>query len=368
MKFMLRSMWVLVALAWASGVSLCGAVELSRGTLDGAHFTIARNEAIDWNRRVLLIAHGFRPKTAPLVADLFPDQQAYATLLEEGWLIAKTSYRRNGIIIEDAIADLDNLRAHIDGEFGRPGRVIIEGDSMGGTIATHLMERDDDRYAGAVAIGAALDLRETGGAAGVTMRPLRPLLFMSNRSEISGPLAYAANAQTPPDRSDLRPPVFRIERDGHVNVNQAERLTAIRALNRWLDRGRSSLPPAQPFDATVQPTPRPSQVDLNRDRRGLVAEVIHISAIYGNVWINLQPSDLDQIGLKSGMWFQLEINGQTYRARYGKGFDSVERGQWVIFPNADGFFWVSRNWGNAAETADIALGDDVQIRRFPSSD
>ncbi len=367
MKFAVRFVRVLAVLVFAGGLPLIGGVGLQRGTLDGAHFAIARDESVGWNRQVLLIAHGYRPESAPLVADLFPEQLAYATLLREGWLVAKTSYRRNGIIVADAIKDLDNLRDHIASEFGQPSRIIIEGDSMGGTIATHLMEQEQPLYAGAVAVGAALDLRETDGASGVSMRPRQPLLFMSNRSEISGPLAYAQNAQLPADRLDLRPVVFRIERDGHVNVNQAERLAAIHALNRWLDRGRSSLPQPHPFDATVAPAALPSQVQFDDDQRGLVAEVTHISAIYGNVWINLQPADLKQIGLTSGLWFQLKINGETYRARHGKGFDSVERGQWVIFPNADGFFWVSRNWGNAAETANIALGDAVHIRRYPVS-
>ena len=40
--------------------------------------------------------------------------------------------------------------------------------------------------------------------------------------------------------------VFQIDRDGHVNVNQAERLHAIRVLNTWLDHGPSSLPRPQP--------------------------------------------------------------------------------------------------------------------------
>ncbi len=147
-------------LIFPSGL-LSAAVVTQRGTIEGAHYAIAHDQGLKWNKKLLLIAHGYRPENAPLIADLFPDQSAYATLITEGWIVAKTSYRRNGIIIADAIRDLDNLFQHISEEFGPPVRTIIEGDSMGGTIATLLMERDDHQYHGAVAVGAALDLKES---------------------------------------------------------------------------------------------------------------------------------------------------------------------------------------------------------------
>ena len=348
-------------------IHIFATVELTRGTIDGAHYTIARDSDREWNHSLLLIAHGFRSDAAPLVADLFPDQAAYASLIDEGWIIAKTSYRRNGMIIADAITDLDNLHAFVSDEFGRPQRSIIEGDSMGGTIATHLMEREDSRYHGAVAIGAALKLRENDAAPGVKRTPLRPLLFMANRSEILGPKAYISNAPLSPDTPQMRPALFRIDRDGHINVNQAERLIALRALNRWLDRGRQALPREQPFDATQPAQPQPSRVVFDHDNRGLVTKVSHVSAIYGNVWLDIQLADLERIGLDPGLWAEIRIDGKSYRFRYGQDFSSVERGEWVIFPNADGFFWLSRNWGNAAETADLAMGDEVHLRRLDSS-
>lgn len=94
------------------------AIEIARGELEGAHYAIAHNSASEWNRSLLLIAHGYRPESAPLVADLFPEQAAYAALLSEGWIIAKTSYRRNGIIVADAITDLDNLHDRVTADFG----------------------------------------------------------------------------------------------------------------------------------------------------------------------------------------------------------------------------------------------------------
>src|SRR5258707_4017357 len=74
------------------------------GEIEGAKFTLLRPHT--WNNRVLLLAHGLRDADRPLVADLFPEHLAYRALLDEGWIIAKTSYRRNGVIVADAIKDL----------------------------------------------------------------------------------------------------------------------------------------------------------------------------------------------------------------------------------------------------------------------
>lgn len=279
---------------------------LEQGELGGARFTVAR--AAQWNRRLLLLAHGARPESAPLLADLSPESFACKTLLDEGWIVAKTSFRRNGIILADAIADLDALRAHIVDQYGTPDRVLLEGESMGGLIVTLMAEREPEvlttvsrAYDGAVAIGAALEVREPNTTVGLTLQPRIPLVFLTNQSELEGPRLYAA-PKNPPDNLDLRPVVFRISRNGHGNVSQRERLAALRSLNAWLDHGRATLPQpgeGQPFfDATLPLEPRPSQVTLHADGRGFDARITDVSAIYGNVAINAQPEDFAAAGIK----------------------------------------------------------------------
>ena len=338
------------------------------GEIAGAKFALALPKF--WNNRVLLIAHGYRAEDRPLVADLFPEHLAYQTLLTEGWIVAKTSFRRNGIIVADAIADLDALRAHIATKFGPPERVFLEGESMGGLIATLIAERareDPPLYDGAVAIGAALDIKEGGSNIGVSLQPRIPLLFLSNQSELAGPRAYV-EARVPLGSDGVQPILFRVSRDGHVNVNQRERLAALRALGIWLDNGRSSLPRPPPrsaaFDVTVIPAAVPSRVQLHADSRGLDSRVIEVSAVYGNVFLDTQPSDLAAAGIAPGTWFELTAGGQKFRTRYGSDFSSVKRGEWVVFPNADGFLWLSRNFEDAAATASLKLGDTVTLRLF----
>ncbi len=367
MRFSLLRLLALAALAL--GPAAAGAPPLvETGEIGGAKFALARPEK--WNRGVLLLAHGLRSEDRPLVADLFPEQFAYQILIAEGWMVAKTSYRRNGLIVADAMSDLDALRNHIAETYGAPRRVLLEGESLGGLIVTLLAEREPVEprlYHGAVAIGAALQLREPNSTApGISLRPRLPLVFLTNQTELEGPRHYV-DADIPGELA-VRPVLFRVSRDGHVNVNQHERLVALRALNAWLDRGRTTLPSptdGKPFfDATVVPAEQPSQVVMHADRRGFDARVIEVSAIHGNVFLNAQPADFAVAGIGKMTRFQVTAHGRSYRVVYGRDFNSVKRAQWVAFPNADSFFWLARNFADAAATAQLKLGDAVTIRRY----
>jgi pimeloyl-ACP methyl ester carboxylesterase len=349
------------------------ASELETGEIEGAHYAIARPAR--WNGFLLLLAHGYRSETAPLVADLNPEHFAYKTLRDEGWMIAKTSYRRNGMIIADAIADLDNLRAHIAKTYGTPKRVYLEGESMGGLIVTLIAERTPENppeYHGAVAIGAALDAREPGGTLGLTFGTQIPLLFLTNRTELAGPKNYVRPpAQLPQGMRPVAPVLLRVNRDGHVNVSQRERLAAIRILNTWLEQGRGSLPaPASPqefFDATLAPEPGPSQVVFDEDRRGFTTRVTEVTAGFGNVALDAQPADFAAAGIARNAWFQLNAHGQARRVLFGRDFSAVKRGEWVAFPNAEGFTWLARNFENAASTAGLRVGDEVRVRSYEAA-
>lgn len=367
-----RSILIAVALLFAAG-PCAGATTVETGELHGAKFAIAK-PARPWNRSLLLLAHGFRPDDRPLVAELDPTQLSHRTLLDEGWMIATTSFRRNGIIVGDAIADLDALRAHIATTYGTPNRVILEGDSMGGFIVTLMAERDPGEpalYHGALAIGAALDLKDPNSTLGLNLRPRLPLLFLSNQSEFEGPRNYA-ESRVAPDENVIRPVLFRVARDGHVNVNQRERLAARRALNLWLDRGRAALPrPPRDlayFNATVPAAPQPSKVSAHADGRGFDAHVTSLNGVYGNVILDAQPADFAAAGIGAMVRFQLSAHGKSFRVLLGRDFANVKRGEWIAFPEADGFILLSRNFADAAATAQLAIGDMVSIRRYSGSE
>ena len=363
---MRRALPLLVALAFLAcpaGRAASAGIKLDTGEIEGARFTIAR--PAQWNRFLLLVAHGYREENAPLVADLNPAHLAYRTLLDEGWMVAKTSYRRNGLVIEDAIADLDNLRAHIAAAYGEPQRVVLEGDSMGGAIVTLMAERPAGRYHGAVAVDAALQVRERGSAVAFNLEPQIPLVFLVNRSELAASRQYV----TAPLERPVRPVLLQVARDGHVNVSQRERLAAIRAVAALVDRQPVALPSVDGapafFDATQPPAPGPSQVRL-RNEGGFEARVTEITGVFGNLVLTAQPDDLARADIATGTWFELIAPGQAYRVFFGRDFADVRRGQWIAFANADGFLILGRNHDNAAATAGLRDGDMVIIHRLPA--
>lgn len=368
MAFSHRAIFLGAALLAAATAS-AAEIPLVTGEIDGAKFAIAR-PAGPWNRQLLLLAHGYRPEDRPLAVELDPNQLAHRKLLDEGWMIGATSFRRNGIIVAEAIADLDALRERVASEYGTPERVILEGESMGGFIVTLMAERDlatPPLYHGAIAVGAALDLKEANSFLGLNFRPHIPLLFLSNQSEFEGPHNYI-EAKLPPDERVIRPVLFRVARDGHVNVNQRERLAARRALSLWLDRGRNALPRPPTgvayFDATVPPGPRPSQVVRHADGRGFDAHVTEVNGTYGNVVLDAQPADFAAVGIGAMVRFQFTAHAKSFRVLLGRDFANVKRGEWIAFPDAEGFTLLSRNFADAAATAQLTVGDVVTVRRY----
>jgi hypothetical protein len=161
---------------------------------------------------------------------------------------------------------------------------------------------------------------------------------------------------------------MRVSRDGHVNVNQLERLAALHTLIAWLDRGPSGLPAPEEgkpfFDLTQTPAPLPSLVQKGEDGRSFTAKVTEVTEVYGNVAIDAQPGDFDQIGISKNAYFQIASHGAIFRAQFGKSFGTAKRGDWIAFPNADGFFWIARVNGNAAESAKVNVGDELVIRSY----
>lgn len=308
------------------------------------------------------------------MADLFPEHAAYKTLLNEGWIVAKTSYRRNGVIVGDAIRDLDNLRAEIVRRVGKPNRVIVEGDSMGGLIAVQIAERLPEEiplYDGVIAVGPALDLRDPDNASqGLTTQPQIPIVFLCNRSEFNPARAYVETKIPGPPRRAV-PVLLRVNRNGHVNVNQAERLLALRTLNLWLDDGVEALPKptagANYVDATRIPDPLPSRVFADEDQRGFTAHVTEVSAVFGNVLLDAQPADFAAIGITHPIYFQATLRDHTFRVYFGRDFNTVKHGEWVSFLNADGFYWLARNGVSAAAASQAEVGDLVHIRRYDTA-
>ena len=212
-----------LSLGAGEAAAMAGRVSIEKVNLDGAQAKI-------------LFAHGYRRPDAPRTAPL--RMKLYRPLLAEGWMVASTAYRRNGLIVRDAVEDLDNLRDHIARKHGEPQRVIVQGHSMGGLIGALLAESSDAPYDGVLAVGAALELREDRNPMVPSCRTLVPLLFLSNRDEIDGPRNYLSCAARALNRWEAELPIlWAVDRDGHVNVTDGEIRRALEALMDWIENG-----------------------------------------------------------------------------------------------------------------------------------
>lgn len=342
---------------------------VEQGQIQGARFAIAVPPG-SWNHRVLILVHGFRPEGAPLVPDLHPERLSLKTLLGEGWIVATTSFRRNGLVVDDAIEDVDALRAYIANAYGEPDRVILSGESLGGMIVTLMAERDKSLYDGAIAYDPTLHLKQQSSKFGLSLLPRIPLLFVATRLEVAPARSYLTALTSRPEPT-VQPALFLIDRDGHTNVNQAEHLAAIRAMNDWLDSGAGALPRpvgnSPYYDATVPPAPAPSTAQMHPDGRGFDIRISGVDAIYGNILIEAQAADFAAAGIAPMTFFEMTLGGHPFRVLYGRSYTDVKTGEWIAFPDADGRTLVSRYLADGAATSGAKVGDTAAISRYPDS-
>lgn len=333
------------------------------GVINKAQFAVA-NPPVAWNRHLLLLAHGYRPEGAPLVADLHPERSSLRMFLDDGWMVATTSYRRNGLVVADAMADLDALRAYIAETYGEPDRVLLAGDSMGGLIVTLMAEREGGPYQGAVAFDPTLYAKETNSTVGLSLLPRIPLLFVATEREAAQAKGYVTALVSRP-APVVPPALFLIAREGHTNINQPERLEALGALNAWIERGPDALPPPGEnrgyFDATIPPDPVPSTAAVHPNGRGFDTRVAEVDAVNGTLLLEAQAGDFAAAGITPMTFFTLGAGGRTLRALYGRTYADVKSGEWIAFPDADGRTALSRLYADAAGTLGLRAGDAVSV-------
>lgn len=312
------------------------------------------------NGKLLLIAHGFIPAARPLNASLRLDDPVYRRrLIDAGWTVAATSYRRNGMILADGAADVEALRQEIARRHGPFSTVLIEGTSMGGYIAASLAENPPDpSYRGALALGAALKIEAPEDAARpLTGKPKFPLLFLSTQDEIAGPADYAR-------RAGDKAAAWKVTRDGHVNLNRAETGAAYDALLAWIEG--AAIEPSR--DATLPPPARPLTAAFSADGHTVTAQVIDVDPVYGNLTIDLRPEDTGKLGWRKGDWASLRIgdHGGVFPILHGSSFGDVKEGAWVSFPTAEGQMLICRNFADAAATSGAKIGTPVEFTRPPT--
>lgn len=338
---------------------------LDSGQIYGARFKLAVPPA--WQGDLVVIAPGWRPRNAPLVADLDPADSFVKRLLAEGWLVVTSSYRRNGLNVADAQEDLQRLIAEVVRRHGPCRRIIVEGSSMGANIALLMAEQQDPPHpatrrgyaiSGVVALGAAPQAVGESSPLNWSHAPRLPVLLLSNRSEIGPVLEYARLTR----RAHPQPAVWVLERPGHVNLNVEERLAAVLAVADWVAVG--TRPPgtaALPFDATVDRSGRPSTAVAEPNLRQ--GHIVKVDVIYGNLETDLVAADLWDLGIRPGSWVQVTCGTVTRRALWGTTYGDVAAGEMVIFETASGRLRVAVNEGRAARRLRCQAGETLALSR-----
>ncbi|WP_238346132.1 hypothetical protein [Luteimonas saliphila] len=94
----------------------------------------------DWNRRLVVHAHGGPRLTAPEDGDSAADLDRFAVMVREGHAWIGSTYRRAGYGVRRAAEDVDNSRRAFVARWGRPQRTLLHGQSWGGNVAAKVAE------------------------------------------------------------------------------------------------------------------------------------------------------------------------------------------------------------------------------------
>lgn len=105
---------------------------------NGAWYVIAM--PANWNRRLVVHAHGGPRTGAPEAADPLEDLDRFAIMVRAGYAWIGSTYRRGGYGVRMAATDTDNSRRLFWARFGRPERTILHGQSWGGNVAAKTSE------------------------------------------------------------------------------------------------------------------------------------------------------------------------------------------------------------------------------------
>jgi hypothetical protein len=93
-----------------------------------------------WNRRLIVHAHGGPRLGEPKDGDSAEDLDRFAVMVRAGYAWIGSTYRRGGYGVRMAAEDVDNSRRIFWAKWGRPEWTLLHGQSWGGNVAAKAAE------------------------------------------------------------------------------------------------------------------------------------------------------------------------------------------------------------------------------------
>lgn len=339
----MKSLSILLAIASISS----SAPLVHEGETEGARYLILSPKKP--NGKVLLLAHGYRPDDAPLSAQFKTGGTMATTLSNEGWVIASTSYRRNGWIIDDAFADLNALQEQVAKLHGKASRTYIMGNSLGGQIAA-LAAEGKLTVDGAIGIGTALqEFPKKDFSPFLQYSPKVPLILLINQ-EANRPMSETYFKKAGKEFTAL----WKIERPGHCNTSENENLAAIRGLDDWLD-GKDV---AREKDATEPIPEHPSTA-----RIVMTGSVTYLNESWGNLTTSFVSDDLQTLGVKLKDTLVVSAGDATQAVTLTQHYSLLPQGNGAAYISPDGFLVLQINGGNLAKKLGVKSSEEVTISK-----
>lgn len=93
-----------------------------------------------WNKTLIVHAHGGPSLNTPEIGEAIEDMQRFDVFVRQGYAWVSSTYRRGGYGVRMAAADVDNSRELFWRAFGKPSRTVLHGQSYGGNVAAKVAE------------------------------------------------------------------------------------------------------------------------------------------------------------------------------------------------------------------------------------
>ena len=326
--------------AWAE-------VKFHEGEIGGAKFVILSPEKPAG--KLLLLAHGYRSEENPLSADFDRDGLFAKSLLAEGWIIASTSYRRNGWIIDDAIEDLRALKGEIAKLYGRPSYTVLLGNSMGGQIAV-LAAEGALEIGGAITTGAALQGNmKTKRNPKIKFAPKVPVILLINQ-EANRPMSVNYHKKAGKQFCAI----WKIERPGHCNVSDKEKLAAVKGLESWkageeVERQKNATLPIPNLPSTA--------------KFAVIGKAERVSESWGNITTSFVADDLKALGVALKDEILVMAGTKSETLTLARHYSEIAYGKGVGYVTPEGYVQIQFFGSNLAKKLGVKTGDELILRQ-----